>query len=127
VSVKFLSEEWTRAVTEALNGSEAFTTAAGGQSAKIQQVVNAPDGEVRYHLTLDNGRALVALGDVEGPDATVTQDYETAVALAKNELNGVAAFMSGKLQISGDLMRLMQLQGALGALAAALKDIDVEY
>jgi putative sterol carrier protein len=68
------------------------------------------------------------MGDSPEPvDATITQDYDTAVALAKNELTGTAAYMSGKLRVSGDLMKLMQLQGALGQMPAALKDIDVEY
>src|SRR6266511_774942 len=48
-------------------------------------------------------------------------------ALSKNELSGTAAYMSGKLRVSGDLMKLMQLQGALGQMPAALKDLDVEY
>ena len=47
--------------------------------------------------------------------------------LSKNELTGTAAYMSGKLRVSGDLMKLMQMQGALGQMPAALKDLDVEY
>jgi hypothetical protein len=35
--------------------------------------------------------------------------------------------MSGKLRVSGDLMKLMQLQGALAQMPAALKDLDVDY
>ena len=49
------------------------------------------------------------------------------MALSKNELTGTSAYMSGKLRVSGDLMKLMQLQGALGQLPAALADLDVEY
>ena len=60
-------------------------------------------------------------------DATITQDYATAVALSKNELTGTAAYMSGKIRVSGDLMKLMQLQGPLGQMPGALKDLDVEY
>lgn len=127
MSVKFLSEEWIEAVKGALNGNEAFTRAAGSQSARIQQVVTTPDGEVKYWFRLEGGRADLGLGAIEGPDATINQDYDTAVALSKNELTGTAAYMSGKLRVSGDLMRLMQLQGVLGQLPTALKDLDVEY
>jgi putative sterol carrier protein len=67
------------------------------------------------------------MGDIDNPDATITQDYDTAAALSKNELTGTAAYMSGKLRVTGDLMKLMQLQGVLGQLPAALKDIDVDY
>jgi putative sterol carrier protein len=125
--VKFLSEEWAQAVTEALNNSEAFRSAAGSHQAKLQNVVNTPEGETRYYISLQDGKIEVGQGDIDGPDATLTQDYDTAVGLAKNEITGTAAYMSGKLKISGDLMKLMQLQGVINTLPAAMREIDVEY
>jgi len=128
VGVKFLSEEWTQAVQDALNANDAFRNAAGSQTAKVQQVVTTPEGEKRYWFKLESGKAELGSGDApDQVDATITQDYDTAVALSKNELTGTAAYMSGKLRVSGDLMKLMQLQGALGQMPAALKDIDVDY
>ncbi len=124
---KFLSEEWANEVKAALATNEAVKSAAGSMSARIQQVVNGPDGEVKYWFKLEGGDLDLGLGDIENPDATITQDYDTAAALSKNELTGTAAYMSGKLRVSGDLMKLMQLQGVLGQLPQALKDIDVEY
>ncbi len=60
------------------------------------------------------------MGQAEGEiDATITQDYDTAVALSKNELSPTAAYMSGKLKVAGDLMKLMQLQGALSQMTVA--------
>jgi hypothetical protein len=35
--------------------------------------------------------------------------------------------MSGRLRISGNLMLLMQLQGALGELPRAMQEMDVDY
>jgi putative sterol carrier protein len=128
VGVKFLSEEWTKAVQDALNASEPFRAAAGTQSVRLQQVVTGgPEGDVRYWLRLENGEVTLGLGELAEPDATVTQDYETAAAISRAELSPVAAYMSGKLRVSGDLMKLMQLQGALGQMPAALRDLDVEY
>jgi putative sterol carrier protein len=128
VTVKFLSEEWTQAVQEALNANESFRNSAGSQSARIQQVVTSPEGDRRYWFKLEDGKASLGVGDLGEPaDATITQDYQTASAIMKSELNGVAAYMSGKLRVSGDLMKLMQLQGAIGQMPAALKDLDVEY
>ena len=128
MGVEFLSEEWTKAVQEALNGNAAFKSAAAPLAAKIQQVVTTPDGEKRYWFKLEGGEAALGMGDLEGGvDATITQDYDTAVALSKNELTGTAAYMSGKLRVQGDLMKLMQLQGALNQMPAALADLDVDY
>jgi putative sterol carrier protein len=128
VAVKFLTEEWAKAVEEALNANESFRNSAGSQSAKIQQVVTSPDGEKKYWFVLEGGRGSLGVGELaETVDATITQDYETATAIMRNELSAVAAYMSGKLRIAGDLMKLMQLQGVLGQMPAALKDLDVEY
>lgn len=124
---KFLSEEWANEVKAALATNEAVKSAAGSMNARIQQIVNGPDGESKYWFKLEGGDLDLGLGDIENPDATITQDYETAAALSKNELTGTAAYMSGKLRVSGDLMKLMQLQGVLGQLPQALKDVDVEY
>lgn len=128
MGVKFMSEEWTRAVQDALNATEAFRTAAGSAEALLQQVVNTADGEVRYWFKLAGGEASLGVGQAEGEiDATITQDYDTAVALSKNELSPTAAYMSGKIKVAGNLMKLMQLQGPLSQLTVALKDVDVDY
>jgi putative sterol carrier protein len=127
VAVKFLSEEWAQEVKNLLQNNEQLKSSAGSMTAKIQQVVTTPDGEVRYWFTLEGGNVDLGMGDIENPDATISQDYDTAAALSKNELTGTAAYMSGKLRVSGDLMKLMQLQGVLGQLPQALKELDVEY
>ena len=93
MGVKFLSEEWAGAVQDALNSNEQFKSSAGSQTAKVQQVVTgAPDREVKYWFKLEGGQAALGMGDApDSVDATITQDYETAVKLAKNELTGTAA------------------------------------
>jgi putative sterol carrier protein len=125
--VKFLSDEWAQTVKDRINGSAEFKAAAGKQSAKIQQVVTMPDGtEVKYWLTLAAGQVDMGTGAIEKPDATISQDYETAVGLSKNELSPVAAFMSGKIKIDG-LMKIMGMQSAMGQLPKILGDLEVEY
>lgn len=127
MGVKFLSEEWVGQVKEAINSNEAFKNAAGSQTAKIQQVVTTPEGEVKYYFDLKDGNVDLALGEIDSPDATITQDYDTAVALSKSELTGTAAYMSGKLKVSGDLMKLMAMQGVFNQLPQATSNIEVEY
>jgi putative sterol carrier protein len=126
VAIKFLTEEWAKAVTEAVNSNDAFKQQAQGKTVKIQQVVTTPE-ETKYFFKLEDGRAEVSVGELPDAEATLTQDYDTAVALSKNELNATAAYMSGKLKIQGDLMKLMQLQGLFSTLPQAIKELDVEY
>lgn len=128
MAVKFLSEEWAQQVTDALNASDEFQSAAAGQQVKLQQVINnGPDGETKYYFTLDGGKVQVGLGDLADAEATLTQDYDTAVAITKQELNAQNAFMQGKLKISGNMMKLMQLQGVFNAMPKAVDHIEVEY
>jgi putative sterol carrier protein len=35
--------------------------------------------------------------------------------------------MQGKLKVSGNMMKLMQLQGVIGAIPKAVSDVEVEY
>jgi putative sterol carrier protein len=78
-------------------------------------------------MKFDGGTVDLEAGDADKPDATIEQDYDTAVALAKSELNPVSAFMTGKIRINGSMMLLMQLQGALSELAKEMQEIDVDY
>ena len=127
MGVKFLSEEWARTFTEALNKDDGFKNAAGSQSVKVQQVVNTTEGEKQFYLKLEGGEVEIGTGEVDAPEATITQDYETAVALYKGELTGTAAYMSGKLKVTGDLMKLMQMQGAQAAGQKVHGTLDIEY
>jgi putative sterol carrier protein len=127
VAVKFLSEEWATSVTKALNSSDAFRQAAGSQTARIQNVVTTTEGEKRWSFKLENGQAEVAMGELPEAEATLTSDYDTAAAISKGELGGTSAFMSGRLRTSGDMMKLMQLQGLFGALPQALQGLEIEY
>ncbi len=127
MSVQFLSQEWTAELEQRLNANEAFRAAAGPVNVTIQNVINTADGPKRYWMRFDGGSVVMGAGDAENPDATIEQDYDTAVALAKSELNPVTAFMTGKIRINGSMMLLMQLQGALSELAKEMQEIDVDY
>ena len=125
--VQFLSAEWTQELEKRLNASEAFKTASASADVTIQNVINTPDGPKRYWMRFESGSVKLESGDAEKADATIEQEYETAVALAKSELNPVSAFMTGKIRINGSMMLLMQLQGALSELAKEMQEIDVDY
>jgi putative sterol carrier protein len=125
--VRFLSPEWTEELEKRLNASDTFRAAAASSDVTIQNVINTPEGAKRYWMKFEGGTVDLEAGDAPKPDATIEQDYETAVALAKSELNPVSAFMTGKIRINGSMMLLMQLQGALSELAKEMQEIDVDY
>ncbi len=126
--VQFLSDEWVAELRQRLNASESFRKAAGSASATLQQVITGgPDGERRYWIKIADGQIDMGPGDVEKPDATITQDYETAAGMARAEISPVSAFMTGKLKVNGSMMLLMQLQGAIAELPKAMDEMDIDY
>jgi putative sterol carrier protein len=128
MAVKFLSDEWLSEVESRLNASDAFQTAAKGQAARLQQqVAGAPGGDVGYGFELEGGKVKLTKGEIENPEATISQDYATAVSMSKQEITGQQAFMQGKLKVTGNLMKIMQLQGAFTAMPQALEGFEVEY
>jgi putative sterol carrier protein len=53
----------------------------------------------------------------EGPsDTTIKVSWEDWQALRDGQLDGMTAFMTGKLKVEGDMSAAMQLQGVLAKL-----------
>lgn len=127
MSVEFLSQEWADELKRRLNADPAFTGALGSQAVKIQQIIRRPQGETSYWLRVEAGRIDLGMGEIAGADATITQDYDSAAALARGELNPVTAFMTGKIVITGNMMTLMGLQNALSRLPAVMAEMDIAY
>lgn len=82
-----------------------------GSSAKMQYVVaGGPDGEIKYYWVLENGKLLESqLGEVADADFTLTTTYEDSVAISQGELDANAAFMQGRMKVTGNMGKLMQL------------------
>ncbi len=126
--VRFLSSEWAEAVLEALNDSDDVRQALRSVELVLQQVVTgAPEGDVSYWTRFDDGKVEGGLGEAESADVTITQDYETAAALSRAEVNAQAAFMQGKLKVTGNMGKLLQNQSVLDALGPVMAGIATEY
>jgi len=80
--------------------------AAAGTDAVIQFNSSQP-----HYVTIKGGAATVSAGSASSPDVTLTMEDDDLVALMKGELNGMTAFMTGKLQLDGDLMLAQRIGG----------------
>lgn len=82
-----------------------------GATARVQYVVSgAPEGEVRYHLSVEDGRITAAeLGTDPSAEVTLAQAYDDARKVATGELDANAAFMQGRVKVTGNMGKLMSL------------------
>jgi len=95
---KWLSQEW---LDEGRKLSEGQPERPGA-TARMQYVVTGgPDGDIKYYWVLENGKLIESeLGEL--PDAD-------AVRIQKGELDANAAFMQGRVKVTGNMAKLMSL------------------
>ena len=80
--------------------------AAGDTDCTVQFNISAP-----MHIVIKNGTCATRDGAAPSPDVAITMDDDDLVSLMKGELNGMTAFMTGKLQLEGDLMLAQRMFG----------------
>lgn len=66
------------------------------------------DGDT-YHLLIKDGSCEVVEGAHDAPNVTLIMDSETMVGVMTGELDGMQAFMMGKLRAEGDMMLATKL------------------
>ena len=78
-------------------------SAAQGLEAVFQFDIHGPEGGA-WHVTVRDDACSVSEGTHESPRVTITMSAEDWLALVNRRLNGIQAFMTGKLKVKGDLM-----------------------
>ena len=75
------------------------------------------DGGDAGKLTLDlkNGAGSATVGETDKADVTITMADADIVAMSEGKLDGMQAFMGGKLKIKGNMMLAQKLGGILEA------------
>jgi putative sterol carrier protein len=104
---KYLTQEWLDLQTEL---AQSFPEKPNA-TARMQTVVTgAPDGDVSYYTIIENGKIIEnKLGVDEQAEFTMTQGYDDSVKVLKGELDANAAFMQGRVKVTGNMGKLMSL------------------
>lgn len=110
----FLSNEWVEAA-RALRAEYAGRIPEPPAAVRLNvNVTESPhhDGHLQGHIDTTKGELIIDDGHIEAPDLTVTVDYETAKAafVTRDPQAVMQAFLSGKILVEGDVMKLMVLQ-----------------
>lgn len=84
--------------------------AAGDMNATVQYAISTP-----MYAEIKDGSCTVHEGDASDADVTLKMEDDDLVAMLTGELDGMSAFMSGKLQVDGDIMLAQKLAGLFDA------------
>ena len=104
---KFLSQEW---LDEGRKLAQEFPERPGATARMQFAVTGGPEGDVKYYQVLDNGKILEStLGEDANADFTMTSSYDDTVKIQKGELDANAAFMQGRMKVTGNMGKLMSL------------------
>ena len=104
---KFLSQEWLD-----LQRSEAqsFPERPGATARMQYKITGAPDGDVTFHTVIENGKIVEnALGYDAAAEFTMAASYDDFAQTSKGELDANAAFMQGRIKVTGNMGKLMSL------------------
>lgn len=77
--------------------------AAKGLDAVFQFDITG-EGGGNWNVTVKGGTCQVQEGKASSPTVTLTLSGETWLAMVNKQTNGMQAFMSGKLKLTGDMM-----------------------
>jgi alkyl sulfatase BDS1-like metallo-beta-lactamase superfamily hydrolase len=104
---KYLSQEW---LDEGKEIAQEFPERPGATARMQYNVTGGPEGDIKYYWVLENGKLLESrLGEDPDADFTLTLSYDDSVAVQKGELDANAAFMQGRMKVTGNMGKLMSL------------------
>ncbi len=110
----FLSDGWITAA-RALRAEYEGRIPEPPAAVRLNTIVtDSPhhDGPLDGHIDTTRGEIIIDEGHIDSPDLTVTVDYATAKAafVTRDPQAVMASFLSGKILVEGDVMKLMVLQ-----------------
>mmetsp|Transcript_19861 Transcript_19861/g.52142 ORF Transcript_19861/g.52142 Transcript_19861/m.52142 type:complete len:119 (+) Transcript_19861:85-441(+) len=99
-------------ISEAVRSKGAELVKLGGVVFQFVVSDAGPSGS-KFYLDLKNGEGSADFAQHEKPDVTITLAVAEMLALASGKLDGMQAFMSGKLKIQGNIMLAQRLASIL--------------
>jgi putative sterol carrier protein len=83
---------------------------AGNQSAVIGWDITSPEGTHSYQFKVAEGACTVVHGNPEPARVTLSMALPDFLRFLTGQLDGMQAFMTGKLKLTGDMMFAQSMQ-----------------
>lgn len=109
----FLSKEW-------IDELPTLDVDSDGNLTVQYTVTDAPGGDVQYWVHASGGHAAFEVGNAEDPDVTISETYDTAIALRDGRLGAAEAVTTGLVRVTGEPAVLARNAELLTKLADAL-------
>jgi alkyl sulfatase BDS1-like metallo-beta-lactamase superfamily hydrolase len=116
MSTNHIQEDITMAITNAKEALDGLLNADPAKVAGINAVILfdlSGEGGGKWTLKLADGEVGLEEGETDPPAMTLSMSAQDFVAMTNGELNAMAAFMQGKIRITGDMSLAMRLQNIL--------------
>lgn len=115
----FLSPEWIDEARRIHDEYRGRSAPAPGDVRVNLVVTDVPfgSGSIDAHVDTTSGELDIDTGHLASAELTLTLDYDTARAILveQNPQAGMQAFMGGRINVQGDMTKLLVLQGTMGA------------
>lgn len=95
-------------------GMKSALDPAKAQDCVIGYELKAGDQAYPYKITIKDKAAEIEKTEPEGARVTLGLSVPDYLRLISGQLNGMQAFMQGKLKLKGDMMFAQQIQGMFG-------------
>ncbi len=129
--VKYLGPEWTEEALSRLRQQLTPERMKHITSSMLTIYKNCPDGQDRavFYSVVDGVVETVAVSETDMPKAefTIMGDYETFARISRAELKARSALMSGRLTLTGNLVKALRLAPVVDRLNEVLATIPTEY
>lgn len=130
-ALKYLSSEWTAEAEKRLRSQLTPESLKNMTSSMLTVYHNCPDGQERALYYKIEGGVFTDISVRQDPmpeaEFIISGDYETFAKISRAELGSRSALMSGKLRLTGNMVKALSLASIVDRFNKILSEISCEY
>lgn len=130
-ALKYLSSEWTAEAEKRLRSQLTPESLKNMTSSMLTVYHNCPDGQERALYYKIEGGVFTDISVRQDPmpeaEFIISGDYDTFAKISRAELGSRSALMSGKLRLTGNMVKALSLASIVDRFNKILSEIPCEY